>query len=273
LPESHAGHVNVVMIADDEIHGHVQSVLNVVIEGNVRQEGKLEQTGPALVRIRPDMLSEAPIAIELPVANRRVGEHGNDNRCQPHAGAKLRHGVFFVVVIDIRLHRGGLFHHALAESAHLGHIRTHDAITLLRYPFDLFQPADRLHAQTQENYIQRLRDFQQLANMLVKFSIGTVDAIAWLTAEFYLPAGLQGNLSGAAGQSDDMPGLFFRLPSEAFVQLPQNELDTPRPEIGNGFARFPVDTDLFILGPDAPTVASFSRVVEKSFQLFFFFNN
>src|SRR4029453_17241269 len=105
------------------------------------------------------------------------------------------------------------------------------------------------------------------------FSIGTVDAIAGLTAEFNLPAGLQGNLSVAAGQSDDMPVLFFRLPSEVLAQLPQNELDAPRSGIGNGFARIPVDTDLFILGPDAPTVASFSRVVEKTFKLFFFFND
>ena len=56
LPESHAGHLDVVVIANDEVHGDIQGVLNIMIEGDVRQEGKLEQTGSVLVRIRPDML-------------------------------------------------------------------------------------------------------------------------------------------------------------------------------------------------------------------------
>ena len=100
-----------------------------------------------------------------------------------------------------------------------------------------------------------------------------MDAIAGLAAEFNLPARFQGDLRVGASQRDDVTVLFFRLPSETFDQLPQNKFDAPWPEIGNGFAGAPVDADLFVLGTDAPTVARFARIVEKSFQFFFFFND
>jgi hypothetical protein len=96
-----------------------------------------------------------------------------------------------------------------------------------------------------------------------------VDALAGLAAEFNLPARLQGNLRVVAGQRDDMPVLFFRLPAETFTQLPQNKLDTLWSEIGNRFARVLVDADLFILGPDAPLSRGF-RCVEVTLSSSFF---
>ena len=109
--------------------------------------------------------------------------------------------------------------------------------------------------------------------MLGEFFISTVDAIAGLAAEFNLPPGSRVDLRVGASQRDDVTVLFFRLPSETFAQPPQNKFDTPWPGIGNGFARIPVDADLFVLGSDAPAVATFSRIVEKTFQFFFFFND
>ena len=157
--ESHAGHVDVVMIADDEVHRDVEGILDIVREIYIRREGEFEQSRAVFVRIRPDVLAEAAIAVQLPLANRRIGKHGDNDRRQPHAGAELRHRILFVAVVDIGLNRGGLFHHPLTESPDLEHVGRHDAITLLRYPFDLCQPADRLHSQPQKNDIQRICNF------------------------------------------------------------------------------------------------------------------
>ncbi len=104
------------------------------------------------------MLAVAAVAVQPAVADRRVGEHGDEHRCQPHACAKLRHRVLLVEEVDVGLHRGGLLHHALAKRANGRHIRSHDAIALLRHPLDLIQSADRLHAQPEKSDAERLAD-------------------------------------------------------------------------------------------------------------------
>ncbi len=80
-----------------------------------------------------------------------------NERRESHAGAKLRHGVFFVEKIDVGLHRGGLLHHALAERADFGHVRPHDAVAFFRHPLDFLDAAHRLHAEAEKNDIERFR--------------------------------------------------------------------------------------------------------------------
>src|SRR5438093_13636352 len=100
-----------------------------------------------------------------------------------------------------------------------------------------------------------------------------MDALPGLAAQFNLPAGLESNLRVAAGQRDNMTVLLYRLPIISLAQFPQNMLDTAAAEIRNGLGRAPVDTDLLVFGSDAPALARLSRIVEKRFQLFFFFND
>ena len=88
------------------------------------------------------------------------------------------------------MHRGGLLHHALAQLADLEHVRRHDAVALLRHPFDLFQAAHRLHAEAEKDNSERLRHFQQLANMLAELGIGAMDALARFAAKLDLSAWL-----------------------------------------------------------------------------------
>src|SRR5687767_13652772 len=136
------------------------------------------------------MLTITSVAIQLAIADGRVSEHGNKDGCQSHARAKLYHGILFVTVIDIGLDSRRLLHHALAQPADFGHIGPHDSVPFFWHPLDFMQSAHRLHAQSEENNVERLRNLQQLADVLSEFSIGAVNAVARFTAKLDLSAGL-----------------------------------------------------------------------------------
>src|SRR5215470_3041604 len=109
--------------------------------------------------------------------------------------------------------------------------------------------------------------------MLAKLSVSAVNIFTGLAAQLDLSARLEGNLRITSGQRDDMAVLLLRLPSESLNQLPQDKFDPALSEVGNGLGRASDNTDLFVLGSDAPPLARFPGVVEVGFQLLFFFND
>src|SRR6185503_10879484 len=160
-----------------------------------------------------------------------------------------------------------LLHHALAKRADLEHVRRHDPVALLRYPLDLIQATHRLHAETEKYHIERLRHFEQLANMLGEFAVGAVNAIAGLAAQLDLAAGLERNLCLVAAERDNVAVLLLGLPTEALDQFPENPMDPARPRVRNRLAGCPVDADFFVLRADPPLLARFTGVVKVRFEL------
>ena len=85
LAERHAGHVDQPAVAHDEVHRHVERPLDVVLEAGVAREDEGQQAAAGAVGIGPDVPAEGHVAVELAVADRRVGEHRGEHRRQPHA--------------------------------------------------------------------------------------------------------------------------------------------------------------------------------------------
>src|SRR5919108_6536963 len=273
LAEGQTGHIDIMLVTNNEVHRHVEGVFDVMRERNVRQKSEFQQARPALVSISPDVLAKASVASYLAFADRRIGEHGNEHRGKPHPRTELRHRVLFVAVVDIGLDRSGLLHHALTQSAHLQHVRRHDSIARLGHPLDFVQPAYRLHAQAEKNDAERIGHFQQLANMLGKFGVGAMDAFARFAAQLDLPARLQSDLRFVACQRDDIAVVLLRLPTKSVDQLAQNTIDATRAEIRNRLPRGADDTDFLVFGANAPTVGWLTRVVEIGLQLLVFLND
>ena len=63
LAERRSRHIDVVVIADNEIHWHIEGVFDVMRERHLGCESELQETRAALVRIGPDMLAETTITV------------------------------------------------------------------------------------------------------------------------------------------------------------------------------------------------------------------
>ena len=109
------GEVDVLMIANQEVHRHVERVLGIILEGAIVAEDELQNPAAIGVGVGPDMSAEAVIAVEAAITERRIGEDRVEQRHDSHADAQLAHRVRLVAVVQIGLHPGGLLHHALAE--------------------------------------------------------------------------------------------------------------------------------------------------------------
>ena len=109
--------------------------------------------------------------------------------------------------------------------------------------------------------------------MLRELGISTVDAVARLATQFYLPTGLKSDLGIAAAERDDMPVLLLRLPTETIDQLFKNELDSARTIIRNRFAGIVINADFFVFSADTPAVTGLYLVIYLRFHLLFFFND
>ena len=57
------GHIDVALVADHEVHRHIEGIFDVMSERDLRQEGEFHQPGAVLVGIGPDMLAEATVAV------------------------------------------------------------------------------------------------------------------------------------------------------------------------------------------------------------------
>ncbi|MFN8640899.1 MAG: hypothetical protein U0802_04275 [Candidatus Binatia bacterium] len=110
-------HVDPGAVADDEVHRHAQRPLDVVLEAGGRIEDEPQQAAAGVVGVAPDVAAEGGVAVEIAVAERRVGEHRREQRTDAHADAQLLHRVGFAAVVDVDLHGRGLRHHALTERA------------------------------------------------------------------------------------------------------------------------------------------------------------
>ena len=125
------GHVDIVVAALDEIHRHVERVVDPALEAHARLERPRQHAGAIIVGVAPDFRAERQKAVGLAVGERRVGEQRRRNRLQRQRHAQLLDHVGFRGEVEIGLHRAGAIHHVEAERADLRHIGGHDLVAAL----------------------------------------------------------------------------------------------------------------------------------------------
>ncbi len=205
--------------------------------------------------------------VEAAVADRRVGEHSDEDRDQTHAHAKLHHRIGLGAEVEVDLDRGGLLHHTVAEGTDLFHIRGHEVIAGLGDPLDVIERTERLHAEIEEVEFQFIGGSEQMLEMTPQFLVGTVDGFTLFAGEFDLRAGLEGDIGAFAFQSDNVPFFFLRFPTERVSEAVQKALDPTFTEIARSPAAATRDPDHLVFGADLPLLTWFAGLVEIVDQL------
>ncbi len=265
------GEIDVLMIANQEVHRHVERVLGVILERAIGAEDELRNPAALVVGIGPDMSAKAVIAVEAAVAQRRVRENCVQQRHDPHADAHLLHRVALVAVVEIGLHARGLLHHALPEFPLARHVRVHDVVAGFRQQLDLIDTADRLHPEAEHRRIDLTGYFDQLLYVCREFLVGAMDTVALLARQLDLPARLERDSGAIALERENMPVLVFGLEAVVSGHPPQQVFDPARAGVGDCGTVGGADDDFFVLGTDAPLRPRLAARLEVADQVVLLF--
>jgi hypothetical protein len=253
--ETLAGDVDVLTLANDEVHRHIERVFGIAVEAKALFEGEGQHAGPGVVGIEPDVRAEAQIARGLAVDEGRIGEQRGDDGLQRHRDAQLLDHVGFVGEIEVRLHGGRAVHHRGAERAHLLHVLGHDAVARFRHGGDFGnRPTERGDAETEKVNVERTADGATILEMRIELGGGIVDGELWRAREFELAARLERDAADGAeiAQADRVAAIEERVPAGASLDTVEQRVHAIVAGIGDrGERGFAVNV-LFVLGADAP---------------------
>ena len=112
----------IAVAALDEIHRHVERVVDIALEAHAGLERERQHAGAVVVGVAPDFRAERQEAVRLAFGERRIGEQRGRDRLQRERDAQLLHHVGFGGEVEIGLHRAGAVHHVEAERADLRHV-------------------------------------------------------------------------------------------------------------------------------------------------------
>ncbi len=93
--EALARDVDVLAVAVDEVHRHIERIVEVALVSEAVLEHEGQHAGAVGVGVFPDVAAEAAVAVGLALGQRRVGEQGGRDRLEREADAELLHHVGF----------------------------------------------------------------------------------------------------------------------------------------------------------------------------------
>ena len=175
----------------DEIHRHVERVVDPAFEAHTPLERPRQHAGARIVGVAPDFRTERQIAVGLALGERRVREQRGSDRLQRDRHAKLLDHVGFGREIEIGLHRAGAIHHVEAERADLRHVGGHDFVASLRHFRYFGARPTRRHADAEKADTQRLRHFAHLREMRHELARRLMHSAQLRTGQFELTARLE----------------------------------------------------------------------------------
>ena len=180
--------VDVSAVAVNEIHRHVEHVVDIALEPEARLEDERQGAAAVGVGIGPDQAAIAEKAGGPPLDKRRIGEQRHRDRLQREADAELPHHVGLGLVVEIGLHGAGAQHHVEAEPALFRHVVAHDAVAALRHPRHLVAPPFRVEAEPDHAEPELVANLAHLAQMLVHLVAGLMHGFERRAAQLELPA-------------------------------------------------------------------------------------
>ena len=128
-----ASDIAIILAALDEIHRHVEGIVDIALEAHAVLEDERQHAGAIVIGRAPDRGALRQVAVQAPVGERRIGEQGGREGLQRDRHPKLLDHVGFAGEIVVRLDGTGPEHHVEAAGADLGHVARHDGIAALRH--------------------------------------------------------------------------------------------------------------------------------------------
>ncbi len=253
VAERKARGVQVFAVAVEEVHRHIERVVDVALEAHAVFEHERQHAGARVVDVGPYVAAVGQEPVRAALAERRRREHRGRDRLQRQADAELLDHVGFGGEVEVHLDRAGAEHHFETEAADARHVALHDAVAALRHHRHVFKARGRVVAEADEACADFLGDLAHLIEMFVRLGAGFVDAPEWRAGELQLATGFQADC-GAGGvlQADDVRAFVDRLPAAEAPQAFEHRADARLPLIRERRQRFQVVAELFVLGADAP---------------------
>ena len=266
VAERLAAGVDIAAVAVDEIHRHVEHVVDIALEPHAVLEHEGEDAAAVGVGVLPDMAAVGVVAAGLALDEGRIGEKRGGDRLEREADPHLADHVGLGLEIQIDLHRAGPDHHVEPERAPLGHVVAHDPVAALGHPGDLVAPGAGVEAEPDQPDAELARHLLHLGEMGMHLVAGLVDGFQRRARQFELPAGLQRYVAIRLGERDRVAVLQHRFPAET-GQAFEQRADAPRALIGRRFEGFEMEDEFFVLGADPPVPGRLAARLQEFDQL------
>ena len=247
------GHIDVLVAALDEVHRHVERIVDPALETHAGLERPGQHAAAVGIGVAPDFRAEREKAVWLSFGEGRVREQCRRYRLERQRDAQLLHHVGFRREVEVRLHRAGAVHHVEAEPAHLRHVGRHDAIAALRHHRHLGALPVGRHADTEKSDAERTRDFAQLRKVGHQLGAGLMHGLDRRARELELAAGLERDraAAGHVGKADDVRPLHDRVPAEQHLHPLEQPADAAAALVGHRLVTLDREGEFFVLGADA----------------------
>ena len=95
IAEALAGDIDVPAVAVDEVHRHIERIVEVALVAETVLEHEGQHPGAVGVGVLPDVAAEALVAVRLALGEWRIGEERRRDRLKRQADTKLLHHVGF----------------------------------------------------------------------------------------------------------------------------------------------------------------------------------
>ena len=264
IAERLAQRVDVFAVAIDEIHRHIQGVIDIAFEPHAVLEHKGQHAGARVIQMFPDVAAPAFHAIGLAIQKRRIREQRGRNRLQSQCHAELLNHVRLGREIEVHLHGTGPVHHGFAHGADAVHVIGHQLIPALGHDRHLLMAPLRGSAQTDEADADLGRDVLDVAQVGVHLITGFVDRAQGRAGQFQLSARFQTDVRAVFFQSDQLVRLENRGPSVQVAQTFHHGQNRTLTLIREGHQGIFAVAEFLVLGPDAPILSGFA----SGFQIF-----
>ncbi len=117
-----AGGIDVLAVAVDEVHRHIQHVLDVALEAHAVLEHERQDAAAVGIGVGPDVTAIAEEAVRPALGERRVGEQRRRDRLPREPDPELLDHVGLGGEVEVGLDRARAQHHVEAELAPGRHV-------------------------------------------------------------------------------------------------------------------------------------------------------
>ena len=191
IAERSAGDVDVVAVAVDEVHRHVEGIVDIALEAHAGLEHERQHARAAAVGVAPHLAAHRHEAVRLAFGERRAGEDRGRDRLQRQRHAQLLDHVGLVAEVQVHLDRRRAVHHVEAALADLRHVARHHRVAPLGHARRLVERPRRREADAEEADAQILADGAHLLEVRLRLLADLVHVGERRARQLELPAGLQ----------------------------------------------------------------------------------
>ena len=215
IAEAETRGVDILAVAEDEIHRHVEHVIDIAFIAEAILEHEGQHTGARRIGIGPDMAPVRHEAVGAALGKGRGSKERGRERLKCQAHPELLHHVGLARIVEVGLDGAGAQHHVEPHAADARHMVQHDLVAALGHDRQFGARLVGPHADAEEAEPELGADFLDLLQVAAGFGAGLMQIFERRARQFKLARGFQADGAVAARERDDMTALDHRLPAEA----------------------------------------------------------